>query len=147
MTPFMLRLSSEVGRGGTGSVYQGCFLDLPLQLVVKVLPADCMDRELESWRQLRHLAGNSIPGLFGAYAIEGKEGSADTGALVQQHGGSSLSSFDALTHSQRDELYRIVTRIHEAGVEHGDIRPANVTLKKDGGVMVIEFSHSFHTSA
>lgn len=43
----------------------------------------------------------------------------------------------------RDELHRIFTRIHEAGVEHGDIRPANVTLKKDGGVMVIDFSHSF----
>ncbi|KAG8950341.1 hypothetical protein FRC04_007783 [Tulasnella sp. 424] len=143
MIPFVLRLDSEVGRGAVGPVYQGCFHDLSLRLVVKILPADCMDRELKIWRQLRHLAGTGIPGLFGAYAIEGKEGFTNTGALVQQYGGSTVSSFDVLSPDQRDELYRIVVSIHEAGVEHGDLAPMNVTLKKDGGVMVIDFSHSY----
>ncbi|KAG8909691.1 hypothetical protein FRC01_006798, partial [Tulasnella sp. 417] len=65
-----------------------------MPIIVKILPTDRMDHELEIWRRLRGLAGVDVPGLFGAYSIEGKEGREDTGVLVQQYAGTSLSSFD-----------------------------------------------------
>ncbi|KIO19134.1 hypothetical protein M407DRAFT_150412 [Tulasnella calospora MUT 4182] len=145
MLPFMLCLNSAVGQGAVGSVYGGGFHDLSIPIIVKTLPTDCMDHELEIWRRLRGLAGIGVPGLFGAYSLEGKEGRRDTGALVQQHAGTRLSSFDELNLEQRRGLYRIVAKIHEANVEHGDLDPRNVTLDSHGRVMVIDFSHSdFH---
>ncbi|KIO32352.1 hypothetical protein M407DRAFT_66763 [Tulasnella calospora MUT 4182] len=102
-----------------------------------------MDHELEIWRKLRALAGICVPGLFGAYSIEGQDGCEDTGALVQQYAGKTLSSFDTLDDEQRQVLYRIVTRIHEADVAHGDVSPRNVALD-DGRMTALDFSPSSH---
>ncbi|KIO32349.1 hypothetical protein M407DRAFT_108337 [Tulasnella calospora MUT 4182] len=114
-----------------------------MPLVAKILPTECMDHELEMWKKLCALAGICVPGLFGAYSLEGQNGCEPTGALVQQYAGKTLSSFDTLDDQQRLELYRTVTRIHEAHVEHGDLSPRNVALD-NGRVMVLDFSHSSH---
>ncbi|KAG8915604.1 hypothetical protein FRC00_002304 [Tulasnella sp. 408] len=101
MAPFVLELNSAVGHGAVGSVYEGNFLGLSLPLIVKILPMHHMDHELTIWRRLRDLAGTCVPGLFGAYSLEGQEGYEDTGALVQQHAGATLWSFDTLDQEQR----------------------------------------------
>ncbi|KAG8952971.1 hypothetical protein FRC04_003423 [Tulasnella sp. 424] len=119
LAPFVLRLEDEIGRGAVGSAYRGFFPGVSVPIVVKILPVDCMDRELEIWRRLRHLAGITIPGLYGAYAIDNKTGRAPTGALVQQHAGSTLASFENLSSDQRLELYAMVTSIHVAQVNTG----------------------------
>ncbi|KAG8895687.1 hypothetical protein FRC01_012247 [Tulasnella sp. 417] len=111
VTPFVLELNSIVGSGAVGSVYQGQFLGLSIPLVAKVLPTRCMDHELEMWRKLRGLAGICVPGLFGAYSIEGQDGSEDTGVLVQQYAGRTLSSFDTLDDEQRQVPGIIFTTI------------------------------------
>lgn len=64
LAPFVLRLEDEIGRGAVGSAYRGFFPGVSVPIVVKILPVDCMDRELEIWRRLRHLAGITIPGLY-----------------------------------------------------------------------------------
>ncbi|KAG8952935.1 hypothetical protein FRC04_003386 [Tulasnella sp. 424] len=92
--PFVLRLNSTAGDGAIGTAYQGHFLGLSLPIIVKILPADRMDHELEMWRALRNLAGIGVPDLFGAYSLEGQDGREDTGALVQQYAGATLESFD-----------------------------------------------------
>ncbi|KAG8905055.1 hypothetical protein FRC01_008494 [Tulasnella sp. 417] len=165
VVPFVFELKSMIGGGAVGSVYRGQFLGLSIPLVAKVLPTEKMEHELEMWRKLRALAGIYVPGLFGAYSLEGQEGCEDTGALVQQYAGRTLSSFDILDHKQRRvigieftaaeamwtyihavrcDLYRTVTRIHEANVEHGGLSPRNVALDDGGRVMVLDFSHSSH---
>lgn len=101
MTPFVLELNSAVGDGAVGWVYQGHLLGLSLPVIVKILPTHHMDYGLTIWRKLRELAGIFIPGLFGAYSLEGREGYQDTGALVQQYAGATVSSFDTLSHKQR----------------------------------------------
>ncbi|KAG9021576.1 hypothetical protein FS837_007166 [Tulasnella sp. UAMH 9824] len=101
MVPFLLCLNSAVGRGAVGSVYKGSFHDLSMPIIVKILPTNRMDHELEIWRRLRGLAGMGVPGLFGAYSIEGEKGKEDTGALLQQYAGTSLHSFDMLNLEQR----------------------------------------------
>lgn len=100
-SPSLPMLPFALGHGAVGSAYQGHIHGLSTQIVAKILPADRMDHELEIWRRLRKLAGIAIPGLFGAYAVEGKDGCEDTGALVQQYAGVTLSSFDVLSHEQR----------------------------------------------
>lgn len=72
LSPFALQLTSALGHGAVGSVYQGHIYGLSTQTVAKILPADRMDHELEIWRRLSRLSGISIPGLFGAYAVEGR---------------------------------------------------------------------------
>ncbi|KAG9027899.1 hypothetical protein FS837_004148 [Tulasnella sp. UAMH 9824] len=120
MTPFVLELNSEIGHAAVGSVYKGHFLGLSLPLIIKILPTHRMDHELTIWRRLHDLAGTCVPGLFGAYSLEGQEGYEDTGAVVQQDAGANLSSFDDLDQEQRHQLYQIITKIHQAHVEHGD---------------------------
>ncbi|KAG9014294.1 hypothetical protein FRB90_005443 [Tulasnella sp. 427] len=138
MTPFILRLHSNISNSAIGTAFEGQFAGLSLPLVTKVLPAEAMDAEVEIWKKLRHLAGMSIPGLLGAYVLE--KGDEVTGALVQQHVGQAIASFNSLTSEQKCELYRIVVQIHKAGVEHGDVGPENVTLRSDGKVFVVDFS-------
>lgn len=101
MVPFVLFLTSSVGQGAVGSVYSGGFHDLSIPIIVKVLSKERMDHELEIWKRLRGLAGIGVPGLFGAYSVEGKEGYQDTGVLVEQCAGERLSSFDTLNQEQR----------------------------------------------
>lgn len=101
MTPFVLQLDSKVCYDDIGTRYQGHFRSLFLPITVKILPTYRMEPELKIWRKLRNLAGIEIPGLFGAYSIDEQEGRQDTGALVQQHAGAPLESFDGLSHEQR----------------------------------------------
>ncbi|KAG8899345.1 hypothetical protein FRC01_010575 [Tulasnella sp. 417] len=115
MVPLVLRLNSTVGHGAVGSVYRGSFHDLSVPIIVKVLPAKMMGHELDIWRRLSGLAGMGVPGLFGAYSIKGEQGSEDTGALIQEDAGTSISSFDRLNAEQRQvsgiALYRYVKLI------------------------------------
>ncbi|KAG9003342.1 hypothetical protein FRB90_011197 [Tulasnella sp. 427] len=99
-------LNSTVGQGAIGTVYQGHIIGHSTPIIAKLLPVEQMDLELGIWRKLRHLAGNGVPGLFGAYALEGLEGREDTGALIQQHAGETLPSvwpetFDSLNFDQK----------------------------------------------
>ncbi|KAG9013835.1 hypothetical protein FRB90_005692 [Tulasnella sp. 427] len=116
------------------------FVGHSLPMVAKILPENRMDCEVEIWRTLRQLAGNGRPGLFGAYVLE--DNGNTVSALIQQHTGETLQSFDGLGVQQRCELCRLVGRIHGAGVEHGDLNPSNVTTTNDGKISVIDFSHS-----
>ncbi|KIO29591.1 hypothetical protein M407DRAFT_21327 [Tulasnella calospora MUT 4182] len=139
MTPFVLALNSAVGDGAVGWVYQGRLLGLSIPLIVKILPTDCMDHELKIWRRLRDLAGICVPGLFGAYSLEGQEGREDTGALVQQYAGATLSSFDTLDHKQR----RVITTILAARMGLYELIP----LPSDASFIALLLKSMSHMSS
>ncbi|KAG9013833.1 hypothetical protein FRB90_005690 [Tulasnella sp. 427] len=142
--PFVLLLESRVSQYTVDAVYQGRIVGHSERIFAKVMPAGRMDSELEIWRKLRNLTGTRIPGLFGAYALEGQEGREDTGALIQQYPGKGLRSFEGLSSKQREELYLILVQVHKAGVEHGDLRPENIALRSDGHPVLFNFSQSQH---
>ena len=147
------RVVREIGRGGMGVVYLAKRDDLGLRAALKVLdepgrpdrsadgaepPADPVSADARRfYAERRHLARLSHPGVpriydagrtgTGApfYAMELVEGSPLDG-YVTEHGVGLVGRVRLFA-----QLCEVVRHVHDRGLAHGDLKPANV-LVQDG---------------
>ncbi|MDK1386529.1 AAA family ATPase [Sinorhizobium sp. 8-89] len=88
----------------------------------------------------------------GAKALRGLAVGGRQGILLEDHGGSSLDSAWASGRPLKEFLQLSVSicdavaRIHEIGLVHGDIRPANIMVVDPGKVYFIGFGWAFPAS-
>ena len=140
-------VTSLLGEGGMGQVWQATDTQLNRQVALKILPdafAADPDRLARFKREAQILASLNHPNIAAIYGIEEAEG---TRALV-------LELVEAPTLAERiskgpiplDEALPIAKQIaealeaaHEAGVIHRDLKPANIKVREDGTVKVLDF--------
>ena len=140
-------VTSLLGEGGMGQVWQATDTQLNRQVALKILPdafADDPDRLARFTRGAQILASLNHPNIAQIHGIEEAEG---TQALVLELvEGPTLADRIAKGPIPLDEALPIARQIaealeaaHEAGVIHRDLKPANIKVREDGTVKVLDF--------
>ena len=140
-------ITSLLGEGGMGQVWQATDTQLNRQVALKILPdafADDPDRLARFTREAQILASLNHSNIAAIYGIEESD---DTRALVLELvEGPTLADRIAKGPIPVDEALPIAKQIakaleaaHEAGVIHRDLKPANIKVREDGTVKVLDF--------
>ena len=141
------RIVGLIGEGGMGQVYRAQDTKLPREVALKILPDAFVhdpDR-LARFRQEAHvLASLNHPNIA---TIHGFEDSGAVHALVLELiEGPTLADRIARGPMPLDEALPIARQIaealeaaHERGIIHRDVKPANIKLRDDGAVKVLDF--------
>ena len=140
-------VNALLGEGGMGQVWQATDTQLNREVALKILPdafAADPDRLARFKREAQILASLNHPNIAAIYGIEEAEG---TRAIVLElvegptlaerirHGPIPLD--EALPIAK--QIAEVLEAAHEAGVIHRDVKPANVKVKADGTVKVLDF--------
>ena len=140
-------VTTLLGEGGMGQVWQATDTQLGRQVALKILPdafAADPDRLARFQREAQILASLNHPNIAAIFGIEEAEG---TRALVLELvEGPTLADWIAKGPIPLDEALPIAKQIaealeaaHEAGVIHRDLKPANIKVREDGTVKVLDF--------
>ena len=140
-------VTARIGEGGMGEVYRARDTKLDRDVALKVLPqafTSDPDRLARFEREAKVLASLSHPNIG---AIHGFEESGDTRALVLELiEGPTLADRIARGPIPVDEALPIAKQIAEAleaapeaGVIHRNLKPANIKVREDGTVKVLDF--------
>ena len=140
-------VTSLLGEGGMGQVWQATDTQLNREVALKILPdafAADPERLARFKREAQILASLNHPNIAAIYGIEEAEG---TRALVLELvEGPTLADRISKGPIPLDEALPIAKQIaealeaaHEAGVIHRDLKPANIKVREDGTVKVLDF--------
>ncbi|KAJ7222875.1 hypothetical protein B0H12DRAFT_293321 [Mycena haematopus] len=91
--------------------------------------------EFEVYTFLRAIQGVCIPYLIGFH----KDIDDGSSVLVTSYAGVPLEDFKTMCLADRQKLLSRAVQLHQAGVEHRDLEPRNVTLSPRSGPMIIDF--------
>jgi serine/threonine protein kinase len=141
------QMTSHIGSGGMGDVYQATDTKLGRSVAIKFLPeafSDDSERVARFEREARILASLNHPHIAAIYGLEYANG---THFLVLE-----LVEGETLEDQLRrgpiplDESLKIAAQIaqalqaaHEKGVIHRDLKPANIKITHDSTVKVLDF--------
>jgi serine/threonine protein kinase len=140
-------ITSQIGKGGMGEVYQAKDTKLGRDVAIKVLPpefAQDADRVARFQREAKLLASLNHPNIA---AIHGLEESDGTHFLVLELiEGETLAERIKTGPIPVEESLKLALQIaealeaaHEKGVIHRDLKPANIKVTSDGKVKVLDF--------
>jgi eukaryotic-like serine/threonine-protein kinase len=136
------RLLREVARGGAGTVYEAEDAVLGRRVAFKAYHGGAADRAVLS-REARLAISLAGPGVIRLYDASPDEG------WVAMEWVRRGSLRDLLATGTIDELWppwpwlvplaRGIARVHERGVVHGDVKPANVLLRAPDDAILSDF--------
>jgi serine/threonine protein kinase len=140
-------VAESIGWGGMGEVYRATDPHLKRDVAIKLLPpafANDAARIARFQREAETLAGLNHPNIAQVYGLERSEGSI---ALVMELvEGPTLAERIADGPIPHDEALRIALQVaagleaaHGRGVVHRDVKPANLKVRPDGIVKVLDF--------
>lgn len=137
----------ELGRGAMGIVYAAYDPELDRDVALKVIIGDASTnakRARDLIKEARTLAQLSCPYVITLYGAEVVDGTPFV--AMELVDGVTLSDWVARDEpSQREiikafvDVARGLTAIHEAGLVHHDVKPANLIVSRDGSVRVADF--------
>jgi serine/threonine protein kinase/Tol biopolymer transport system component len=140
-------ITSQLGKGGMGEVYQAKDRKLGRDVAIKVLPEEFArdtDRVSRFQREAKLLASLNHPNIA---AIHGLEESGGIQFLVLELvEGETLADQLKRGPIPVEESLKLALQIaealeaaHEKGVIHRDLKPANIKVTPDGKVKVLDF--------
>lgn len=138
---------APLGAGGMGEVYRARHRKLGREAALKVLPADLSsdpDRLKRFEREARAASALNHPGIVTIYDIDEDEGTSyiamelvEGETLRERMSRGALEAREALWLA--GAMAEALTRAHEAGVVHRDLKPDNVMITRDGHVKILDF--------
>src|SRR5215470_6716964 len=140
-------ITSHLGSGGMGDVYQATDSKLGRSVAIKFLPeafSHDNERVARFEREARVLASLNHPNIAAIYGVE--ESGERRFLVMELVPGETLAGRIKRGAIPLDDAIGIAKQItealesaHEAGVIHRDLKPANVKITPDGKVKVLDF--------
>jgi serine/threonine protein kinase len=140
-------ITSQLGKGGMGEVYQAKDRKLGRDVAIKVLPdefAKDSDRVSRFQREAKLLASLNHPNIAAIYGLEESGGTSflvlelvEGETLVDQLKRGPILVEESLKLAL--QIAEALEAAHEKGVIHRDLKPANIKVKPDGKVKVLDF--------
>ena len=140
-------ITSHLGTGGMGEVYQATDSKLGRSVAIKLLPeafAQDADRAARFEREARVLASLNHPNIAAIYGVE--ESGGRKFLVMELVPGETLAERIKRGPIPVDEALGIAKQItealeaaHEKGIIHRDLKPANIKITPDGKVKVLDF--------
>src|SRR5687767_4049045 len=140
-------ITSHLGSGGMGDVYQATDSKLGRSVAIKFLPeafSHDSDRGARFEREARVLASLNHPNIAAIYGLE--EWGGRKFLVMELVEGETLAQRIKRGPIPVDESLGIAKQIcealeaaHEKGIIHRDLKPANVKIAPDGKVKVLDF--------
>jgi serine/threonine-protein kinase len=140
-------ITSHIGSGGMGDVYQATDTKLGRSVAIKFLPevfSHDTERLARFQREARVLALLNQPGIAAIYGLELIDGRhflvmelalGETVAERIRRGPILLEETLAIA----KQITEALEEAHEKGVVHRDLKPANIKVTPDGKVKVLDF--------
>jgi eukaryotic-like serine/threonine-protein kinase len=140
-------ITSQLGRGGMGEVYQAKDLKLGRDVAIKVLPeefAKDADRVARFQREATLLASLNHPNIAAIYGLE-ESGGTDF-IVLELVEGETLADQLKRGPIPVEESLKLALQIaealeaaHEKGIIHRDLKPGNIKVTPEGKVKVLDF--------
>src|SRR5436190_7261996 len=140
-------ITSHLGTGGMGEVYQATDAKLGRSVAIKLLPeafTHDADRAARFEREARVLASLNHPNIATIYGVE--ESGGRKFLVMELVTGETLAETIKRGAIPLDESLGIAAQItealeaaHEKSVIHRDLKPANVKVTPEGKVKVLDF--------
>jgi serine/threonine protein kinase len=141
------QITSPIGKGGMGEVFQAKDQILGRDVAIKVLPGEFAkdaDRVARLQREAKLLASLNHPNIAAIYGLEVSD---ETNFLVLELvQGETLSDRIKAGPISVEESLKLALQIaealeaaHEKGVIHRDLKPANIKVTPDGKVKILDF--------
>jgi serine/threonine-protein kinase len=140
-------ITSHLGTGGMGEVYQAIDSRLGRSVAIKLLPdafAHDSDRVARFEREARVLASLNHPNIATIYGVE--ESGGRKFLVMELVPGETLAERIKRGAIPLEEALGIATQItealeaaHEKGLIHRDLKPANIKTTPEGKVKVLDF--------
>jgi eukaryotic-like serine/threonine-protein kinase len=140
-------ITSHLGTGGMGEVYQATDSRLGRSVAIKLLPeifTHDSDRAARFEREARVLAVLNHPSIATIYGVEESAGRkylvmelVDGLTLAERIKLGAIPVPDALNIAI--QITEALEAAHEKGIIHRDLKPANVKITSDGKVKVLDF--------
>jgi eukaryotic-like serine/threonine-protein kinase len=144
------QITSLLGKGGMGEVYQAKDLKLGRDVAIKILPeefAQDADRVARFQREAKLLAALNHPNVAAIYGLEESERTnflvlelVEGETLAEMIAGSTIGS------AELPGILKIALQIvealeaaHEKDIVHRDLKPANIKITPEGLVKVLDF--------
>jgi serine/threonine protein kinase len=140
-------ITSQLGKGGMGEVYQAKDRKLGRDVAIKVLPEEFArdtDRVARFQREAKLLASLNHPNIAAIHGLEEAEGTSflvlelvEGQTLADRIKAGPVAVEDALRLAL--QIAEALEAAHEKGVIHRDLKPANIKVTPDGKVKVLDF--------
>jgi serine/threonine-protein kinase len=140
-------ITSHIGSGGMGDVYEATDTKLGRSVAIKFLPeafSHDTERVARFQREARVLASLNHPGIAAIYGLEEIDGRHFL--VMELVPGDTLAERITRGLIPVDESLGIAKQIcealeaaHEQGIIHRDLKPANIKITPDGKVKVLDF--------
>jgi serine/threonine protein kinase len=141
------QITSEIGKGGMGEVYQAKDQKLGRDVAIKVLTEEFArdaERVARFQREAKLLASLNHPNIAAIHGLEESEGIHFL--VMELIEGDTLADQIKKGPVQVEEALKLALQIaealeaaHEKGVIHRDLKPANIKVTPDGKVKVLDF--------
>src|SRR5215831_20876790 len=140
-------ITSHLGTGGMGEVYQATDTKLGRSVAIKLLPEAFIhdaDRAARFEREARVLASLNHPNIAALYGME--ETAGHHFLVMELVGGATLAErlrrgavpvAEALRFAH--QIAEALEAAHEKGIVHRDLKPANVKVTPEGKLKVLDF--------
>ena len=140
-------ITSQLGKGGMGEVYQAKDRKLGRDVAIKVLPEEFArdaDRVARFQREAKLLASLNHPNIAAIYGLEESSGTnflvlelVEGDTLADRIKGGPIPVEESLKLAL--QIAEALEAAHEKGVIHRDLKPANIKVTPDGKVKVLDF--------
>lgn len=141
------RIRKKLGSGTFGAVFAAWDIHLERMVAIKVLKRSIFESRETVLREARTAAHLNDPHICTIYAVEQEEG---LPLIAMEYiDGKPLSQW--ISEKQLDEelVCKIAAQVamgmaaaHQAGVIHGDLKPANIMVNNDGMAKILDFGLS-----